>query len=681
VVSQRRADPVASTELVRAAPWGLMPGVLGWLVGEDPRRRALVKTRFVQALVLLNVLLGTRYIQWRAFNSVNWAVWWFGLALLSAELFSYTDSLLFGMNMWRVRSRTEPAPPPAGRTVDVFVTTYNEPVELVRETAAAARDIRYPHRTWVLDDGNRDEMRRCCEELGVGYLVRNAHWKGKNRHAKAGNLVNAMYQTTGEFLLILDADQVPKPELLDRTLGYFDDPTVAFVQTPQWFKNTPPGDPFGTDAPLFYGPIQAGKDGWNSAFFCGSNAVLRREALMQIGVVWYARELDKRVRAALRAAQPLLHRARRRVGADGRAKEAIDDVLKAVDQAKRALRAGRSLQDVTWHFQRSVEQVSRRLVLDDIRDIRHELVQTPGLTNMPTESTEPLVRVMSHRSQSPLGAIEEVRELVLGLDVDRADEAEAVFPISTVSVTEDMATAMRLHGLGWSSVYHHEVLAEGLAPEDLHSMMQQRLRWAQGTLQVLLRENPLWQGGLSVAQRLLYFGTMWSYLSGFAAVIYLLSPVMYLMFGLTPVQAYSAEFFGYLLPWLIVNQVLFVVIGWGLPTWRGQQYSLALFPLWIKAAWTSFANVFCGRELGFVVTPKTRQGGTHFRLVWPQVLTMALLALAIVVGIVKLGIGGTVEGAGPVMVNVAWASYNLAMLSVVIGAARFRPSAPQEHEA
>ena len=71
-------------------------------------------------------------------------------------------------------------------------------------------------------------------------------------------------------------------------------------------------------------------------------------------------------------------------------------------------------------------------------------------------------------------------------------------PMATISVTEDMATAMRLHGLGWRSVYHHEILARGLAPEDLGTMLQQRLRWAQGTLQVLLRENPLMQRGLSV---------------------------------------------------------------------------------------------------------------------------------------------------------------------------------------
>src|SRR5262249_46882125 len=160
---------------------------------------------------------------------------------------------------------------------------------------------------------------------GAGYLVRSTEWVGRGRHAKAGNLNNALFQTDGEFLLILDADQIPAPSILDRTLGYFRDPKVAFVQTPQWFYNVPPGDPFGSQAPLFYGPIQQGKDGWNAAFFCGSNAVLRREALMQIGIARYTWELDRKVRRALAAADRMLTTARSQMDAgDVAATTALD---------------------------------------------------------------------------------------------------------------------------------------------------------------------------------------------------------------------------------------------------------------------------------------------------------------------------------------------------------------------
>ncbi len=69
-------------------------------------------------------------------------------------------------------------------TVDVFITTYNEPVDLVLRTAAAAKRIRYPHRTWILDDGARPELAAAAAELGVDYMTRSASWTNKPRHAK-----------------------------------------------------------------------------------------------------------------------------------------------------------------------------------------------------------------------------------------------------------------------------------------------------------------------------------------------------------------------------------------------------------------------------------------------------------------------------------------------------------------
>ena len=74
-------------------------------------------------------------------------------------------------------------------------------------------------------------------------------------------------------------------------------------------------------------------------------------------------------------------------------------------------------------------------------------------------------------------------------------------------------------------------------------MLTQRLRWAQGTMQVLLRENPLVQRGLKWGQRLMYFATMWSYLSGFAAIVYFAAPIIYLLLGILPVASLSCDFF------------------------------------------------------------------------------------------------------------------------------------------
>jgi cellulose synthase (UDP-forming) len=224
-------------------------------------------------------------------------------------------------------------------------------------------------------------------------------------------------------------------------------------------------------------------------------------------------------------------------------------------------------------------------------------------------------------------------------------------------------------------VYADETLATGLAPEDLGTALQQRLRWAQGTLQVMLRENPLLVPGLSAGQRLMYLATMWSYLSGPFAVIYLAGPVLYLLFGVTPVRAYSPAFFSHLVPYLLGSQVLFTFAGWGKPTWRGQQYSLSLFPIWLRAAWSAFASVVLKRELVFWVTPKVPQVGSQLRMAWPQLLAIALLGVSVVVGVTKL-LWGLDPNRVAIMANLFWACYLLTILSVIIRALRYRPAAP-----
>ncbi|MEI3845838.1 MULTISPECIES: glycosyltransferase family 2 protein [unclassified Microbacterium] len=646
---------------------------------------------WIRILALLSVLLGVNYIAWRWLDSVNWSAWWIAVPLVIAETYSLIDTFLFSLTMWRARERPAPVSPPQG-TVDVLITTYNEPVDMVIATARAAKRIAYPHETWILDDGARPDMAAAAREAGVGYITRSSDWDGKPRHAKAGNLNNALFSTEGEFLLILDADQVPDPLILHRTLGYFaDDPEVALVQTPQWFMNVDDADPLGSQAPLFYGPIQQGKDGWNAAFFCGSNAVLRRDALMQLGIVGYVRDVEQSTARTLRAAEALLVKAARDRTADPAVRLQLRLLGGEVTQARVRLDAGDPIGEVTYRVQSAVDTASRELVRGDLARMRADLA---SIGELPVQRDAELDAVviddagldaLTTRELSPLGAVGSVAALLQALRVDRPDEAQPVQPMATISVTEDMATAMQLHSLGWRSVYHHEILARGLAPEDLRTMLTQRLRWAQGTLQVMLRDNPLAKKGLSTGQRLMYFATMWSYLSGFTALVYLAAPVIYLVFGVMPVTAWSVDFFARFLPYFIVNQVLFLVVARGLRTWRGQQYSLALFPVWIKACTSAFANVVLGRPLGFAVTKKDGrdESGPPWREIWPQLTAIAVLVLALVIGLARLAVG-TSDGTGT-LVNTVWVVYDLAVLSVIVQAALYRgptrPIAPKPEEA
>jgi cellulose synthase (UDP-forming) len=647
-------------------------------------RKARLRLAVIRIVIVLAAASGLNYIVWRWLASVNWEAWWIAVPLVIAETYSLIDSLIFGLGAWRLRERPDSPPITRPMTVDVLVATYNEPFDLVMKTAIAARDITYPHETWILDDGNRPELRRIAEEAGIGVITRSEAWDDRPRHAKAGNLNNALMVTEGEFLLILDADQVPEPNILDRTLGWFDDERVALVQTPQWFVNVPKADPLGSQAELFYGPIQQSKDGWNAAFFCGSNALLRREALMQLGVSRYVGEITVAVNRGVRSSRRILARARREYGSEPRVAAALDHVAAALDQLKSGIARGDALADVTYAFQRRMELVRQELVGQDIADVRAELAELANLAGdfgdlgALAEIDDDALSALGDRSLSPLAAVESISMLISSFDVGREEEAQAIMPLATISVTEDMATSMRLHGLGWRSVYHDEVLAKGLAPEDLPTMLTQRLRWAQGTMQVLFRENPLVQKGLSWGQRIMYFGTMWSYFAGFAGVVYIAAPVLYLSFGVMPVQAWSVDFFARFLPFFAINQLLFAVVANGRPTWRGAQYSLALFPVWIKSVTTAFGNVYRGRSLTFSVTPKTKNLDDRPRwdLVRPQLFAIAALIVSLIIVGIRY-VAGQAEGIAP-LVNVVWVIYDLAVFSIIIRAVLY--TAPTDLE-
>ena len=648
------------------------------------QRTSLRRLAVIRIVIVLAAASGLNYVVWRWAASVNWDSWWIAVPLVLAETYSLIDSLLFALGAWRIRERGEPpAPPSTGYTVDVFITTFDEPVELVMRTARAALDIDYPHTTWILDDGAREEVRAAAASLGIGVITRSSDWVDRPRHAKAGNLNNALLATEGEFVLVLDADQVPHPGILDRTLGYFKDPQMALVQTPQWFENVPVSDPLGSQAPLFYGPIQQSKDGWNAAFFCGSNAILRREALMQLGLSRYVTDVERSVHRAIRTSRRLLARAREEAAGDRRVTSALRKAATIVENARTELAAGDGISDVTYRFQRGIDAIARDYADADLAMMRDDLRELAALSNETDTFAgidDAALEMLTGRETSPLAAIEAISVLAGALDVDRGDEAQAIMPMATISVTEDMATSMRLHGLGWRSAYHGEVLASGLAPEDLETMIGQRLRWAQGTMQVFFRENPLLQRRLSVGQRLMYFGTMWSYFSGFPALVYVTAPVLCLAFGVIPVTAYSLDFFARFIPFLLLNQLLFWVVAAGRPTWRGAQYSLALFPVWIEAVTSAFKNVFLGRPLGFRVTSKVRVEGGRPRwdLVRPQLIVMASLVVALIVVVIRILVGQA-EGIAP-YVNIVWVIYDLAVFSIIIRAVLYRGPARTEKE-
>jgi cellulose synthase (UDP-forming) len=237
----------------------------------------------VQVLAATALSCGVAYLVWRAGWSGRGVSLPLFLVLLAAELFGWVSLGFYAFLAWRVPSTPRPGLPARFPSVDVFVCTYDEPVEVLEATLAGCTAIRVPHVTWVLDDGRRPEVRALAARTGSRYLTRE-----DNSHAKAGNINHALGLTEGELILFLDADHVPLPEILDATVGYFDDPDLALVQTPHDFSNRDSAQHTRADRheqTLFFEVIAPGKDRHNAMFWCGSATIIRRRALLEVGGV------------------------------------------------------------------------------------------------------------------------------------------------------------------------------------------------------------------------------------------------------------------------------------------------------------------------------------------------------------------------------------------------------------
>lgn len=250
---------------------------------EIPEHRRARYLRNCRALALLSAITGGLYLKWLLFDARpdNHVLFYM---LIGAEIFNLIQAAGFWFTISRQRwPRLRDLDFRHTReTVDIFITVCGEPLTVVGPTIAAALRIRHPRaRVWVLDDGKSLDLKELAAILGAGYLTRD-----DRKGAKAGNINAALRRTDGDFVVILDADHVPEPQFLERTLAAFTASDIAFVQTPQVYENrfenrVASGAHF--QQALFYGPILRGKNSSDAVFSCGTNVVFRRSALDAIG--------------------------------------------------------------------------------------------------------------------------------------------------------------------------------------------------------------------------------------------------------------------------------------------------------------------------------------------------------------------------------------------------------------
>jgi cellulose synthase/poly-beta-1,6-N-acetylglucosamine synthase-like glycosyltransferase len=333
------------------------------------------------------------FLTWRLLFTFNPQYPLYSSFFLFADFITGFSTIGFAISIWNLDSNnTEPPSIVGNPTVDVFIPTYNENIDILTRTISSCIDMNYPHQTYVLDDGNRPEVKELTEKLGAKYINR-----ADNKNAKAGNFNNALKHTNSDFIASFDADFIPQKDFLEKLLGYFNDPKVALVQSPQYYYNINSFQHkrlyqrIWNEQNTFFDLILNGRNHWNSSFWIGTNAIVRRKAIEQIGGISYE------------------------------------------------------------------------------------------------------------------------------------------------SVIEDMLTTMRLHSNKWKTVYVNKPYAYGLAPSNIRQFLIQRKRWAEGAMQIMLFNNPLFTKGLTFMQKLNYFSSLLHFMEGFPRTIYYTLPAIYLLTGICPI--------------------------------------------------------------------------------------------------------------------------------------------------
>ncbi|WP_297759681.1 glycosyltransferase family 2 protein [Thermosynechococcus sp.] len=512
----------------------LLPTIV-WLAVTFLLKEISPKPNFYSRLVVSVGLgaLALRYLLWRLFNSLNLddplngAV---SILLFVAEVLNLGNTCCFFFLSIFATNRT----PEADRLsqavirgeylpwVDVILPTYNEGVEILRRSVVACQAMDYPHkRIYLLDDTRRPAVRALAAELGCEYRDRP-----DNRHAKAGNINHALPTLTGELIAVFDADFVPSRNFLTRTVGFFQDPKTAMVQTPQNFFNEDPVTVnlglegiLNNEQTLFFRFIQCSRDFFDAVICCGTCFVVRRSALDEIG-------------------------------------------------------------------------------------------------GIPTDS-----------------------------------------------ITEDYLTSMYLQGRGYRVKYLNEALSAGMSPETISAYVNQRLRWGQGTLQMLfLKDNFLTIPNLNPIQRFYHSLGVIYWLLCIPRVIFLLAPLAFLLFGLAPLRATFNEILYFYFPYYLGNIMAFAWLTEGRRSafWSDVYETLLAFPL----ALTIVRTLWSPRGKPFKVTPKGIVDPHRITVNWPLIRPLLILMLLTILGFLwrSSPLQDTIVNPDSLLVNALWSVYNFTIL-------------------
>jgi cellulose synthase (UDP-forming) len=581
------------------------------------------RTLVFQFFGIVTIALGIAYLHWRWAYSLNPGSMTFSIVLVTAETLSFLSTILIIINFWEYKDPEKSPPvhmlsdvedlqgrPDRPLRLDVFIATYNEDVELVRHSIIDAKNLNYPYpdvkiKIYVLDDGRRDGRDPKKENMKAVALEEGVGYliREHNKGYKAGNLKNALEHTNGDIFAILDADTRPFPDFLVNTTGYFRNKKVAWVQTPQWFYDTTEAEPL-------------------------SDVMLRKLRLSNpSGTI---------TRGIARGVHLLFGRVKVNEDLFGNDPRLFYDViLRKRNYWNAAFCCGAG----SLHRREAIMSLA-------VRDFAFKMQQ------------------MQEKLREKTGDEEEIEKVTNEYLLQ-----EELIPFK-FHASEDIYTSIMLHAdkaNRWQSVQHAGVECRMLSTQDLDSWIKQHQRYAEGSLDIAFRDNPIFIKGLTLGQRICYFATIWSYFAPLWILVFLLSPIIFFFTLELPVHAYSFEFFKYFLPFQIMNTLTITIGCWGIDTRRGDQYYISGF--WYMLL--SILSVVRGKKVKFNVTPKGAAMGKNFPHVWPHMLIIALTLLGIIYNAVLLYLGRHPSPSG-FAANSFWCIFNILSLSIFIRAAYWK---------
>ncbi len=245
-------------------------------------------------------------------------------------------------------------------------------------------------------------------------------------------------------------------------------------------------------------------------------------------------------------------------------------------------------------------------------------------------------------------------------------------------VSEDIFTSILLHGDAhhrWTSVYHPQVEARMLSPWSVHAWATQRLKYAGGTFDIMLRANPLANRHMPWRTRLHYLATFWSYISSLWIAVLLLAPAVSLVTAQAPVQAYSMNFFSRFLPMILLNELAMAVACKGYDLRPGRLMGVATLHIQARAFW----SVLRGERPRFPPTPKTPLMSGGLRMVLPSIALLMALALAGIFGLIQYMRDVPGYALPFLIVNLFWLAWNMTAIGRVVLSVAWNPQAELSH--